>query len=160
MFFISEQLSLAAKAYFEAQMTSVAAYAQLAVDSGASAIDLNVDAVKSSMAAATVAANQWLSVRDAQGWMSMTNGQSQLALERASAYGRQAAELAQGSRARFSGVAEKQGAASRQKGVELVDAVKLAPAAAINPLNTFLKSAFDNAQAGYDQFTRTGQTAN
>ena len=157
MFSITEQLSQASKAFFEAQMASVAAYAQVACDSGVSAIDLNVDAFKSSMAAATVAARQWMSVRDAQEWLSLANNQSQLAIERASAYGRQAAEAAEGSRARFSRVVETAGAASKQKGAELVDAVKQSPAAAITPLNSFLKSAFDNAQAGYDQFTRAGQ---
>ena len=159
MISLSEQLSLAAKAFFEAQMASAAAFAQVALDCGASMIDLNVDAAKSSMAAAAVAANQWLAVRDVQGWMSMTNNQSQLALQRATAYGRQAADFVQGSRARFAGVAETQGAASRQKGVELADMAKQAPAAAITPINTFLKSAFDNAQAGYDQMARAGQQA-
>ena len=157
MFSFTEQLAQASKAFFEAQMVSAAAFAQAAFDSGVGTIDLNVDAFKSSMAAATVATRQWLTVRDAQEWVSLTNNQSQLAMQRATAYGRQAADAAEGSRARFSKVAETASAASKQKVVELVAAVKQSPAAAITPLNTFLKSAFDNAQAGYDQFTRAGQ---
>ena len=159
MFSITEQLSQASKAFFEAQMVSAAAFAQAAFDSGVSAIDVNVDAFKSSMAAATVATRQWMSVRDAQEWLSLTRNQSQLAMQGATAYGRQAADAAKGSRARFSRVAETAGAASKKKGADLVDVVKNSPAASITPLNSFLKSAFDNAQAGYDQFTRAGQVA-
>ena len=159
MFSISEQLSLAIKAFFDAHLVSTTALAQAAFDNGVTVVDLNVDAVKTSLAAATVATHQLMSVKSTQEWMSLTANQSQLALERAHAYGRQAADIAQGSRANFSRVAETEGAASKQKLVELVDAVKTAPATAATPINKFFKTAFDSAQAGYDQFTRAIQPA-
>lgn len=159
MFTISEQLSLATKAVFDAQLVSAIAFAQAAFDSGVTVIDLNVEAARTCMAAATVAANQLLSIKDPQEWMSMTASQSQLALDRIHAYGRQAADIAQGARDKFSRVAQTEIAASQQKVSELVDVVKQAPTVVAKPLNSFLKTAFETAHAGYDQFTRAGQAA-
>lgn len=153
MFTISEQLSLAAKAVFDAQLVTVTAFAQAAFDSCVTIIDLNVDAAKTCMAATTVAANQLLSARDPQDWLSMSATQSRLALDRAHAYGRQAADIAQGAQAKFSRVAETEIAASQQKVIELVDVVKKTPAVVVKPLNTFLKTALQTAHAGYDQIT-------
>jgi hypothetical protein len=51
-------------------------------------------------------------------------------------------------------VAETEGAASRQKVAELVDAVKKASAAAMAPLNSFFKTAFNGASDRADQLRR------
>lgn len=150
---LTEQLSLATKAVFDAQLVSATAVAQAAFDSGVTMIDLNVDAAKTCMAAYTVAANQLLSIKDPQEWMSMTASQSQLALDRVHAYGRQAADIAQDAQAKFSRVAETEIAASQQKVIELVDVVKQAPTVAAKPINSFLKTAFQTAHEGYDNFT-------
>ncbi len=154
MFSILDQLSLASKAVFEAQLTSAAAFAQAAFDSGVGVIELNVEAAKSSVAAATVATNQLLSVKDMREWMSLAGNQSQLAMERVGAYGRQAGDLVQDSQSKFSSVAETEGAASQHRMAELVDAVKKAPAAAITPLNSFFKAACNGAADGSDPLTR------
>lgn len=159
MFTISERLTLATKAVFDAQLVSGLAFAQAAFDSGATVIDLNVEAARTCMAASTVAAKQLLSIKDAQEWFGMAASQSQLALDRLHAYGRQAADIAQGAQARFSRVAETEIAASQQKVIELVDVVKQAPGVAARPLNSFLKTAFETAHAGYDRFTRVGRAA-
>ncbi|HAT29959.1 MAG TPA: hypothetical protein DCW29_03650 [Janthinobacterium sp.] len=154
MFSLSEQLTLASKAVFEAQLTSAQAFAQAAVDIAVTAVDMNVDAAKSSLAAGTVATRQLMAIRDPQEWASLTASQSQLAMERVGAYGRQAAEVAQGARASLARVAETQGAASKQKVSELVDVVKKVPTAVVTPMNSFLKTAFDGAHAGYDRIAR------
>ncbi len=159
MFAISEQLTRATKAAIDAQLVSANAFAQAAFDSGATAIGLNLEAFKTSLAAATVAANQILAVKHPQELIGIGTNQSQQALERVQAYGRQAASVVQDSRAKFSQVAEQEAAASKQKLIELADVVKQAPAAATTPLNSFFKSAFDQAQSGYDQFARKGQQA-
>lgn len=154
MFTLPEQLSLATKAVFDAQIVSATACAQAAFDSGVAVIDLNLEAAKTCMAAATVAANQLLSIKDGREWMNLTTGQSQMALDRLHAYGRQAADVAQGAQAKFSRLAETEIAASQQKVIELVDVVKHAPAVVAKPINTFLKTAFESVHAGYDQIKR------
>ncbi len=160
MFSLSEQLALASKAVLEAQLVSATAFAEATFESGVTVIDLNVDAVKTSLAAATVAARQWMSVKNPQEWFSATAAQSQMAMDRASAYGRQAGDIAQGAQARLSGVAQEEIAISKQKVGELVDVVKRAPTAVATPINSFLKSAFVNAYEAYDKTTtHTGQIA-
>ncbi|MES2742289.1 MAG: phasin family protein [Pseudomonadota bacterium] len=159
MFAISEQLSRATKAAIDAQLVSAHAFAQAAFDSGATAIGVNVEAFKTSLAAATVAANQILAAKSTQEWLTVGTSQSQQAMERAQAYGRQAASVVQDSRAKFSQVAQQEAAVSKQKLIELVDVVKKAPAAAATPINSFFKSAIDQAQSGYDQMARKGEQA-
>ena len=61
MFSFSEQWTLAGKAVVEAQLISAQAYAQAAFDSGASVLDLQLDAARTALAAAAVAGNQLLS---------------------------------------------------------------------------------------------------
>ena len=153
MIILAEQLSLATKAVFDTQLASATAFSQAAFHCGVTMIDLNVDAAMTCMAAYTVAAKQLLSVKDSQEWMSTTASQSQLALDRVHAYGRQAAELAQDAQANFSRVAESEIAASQQIVIELVDVVKRAPTVAAMPINSFLKTAFQTAHEGYDNFT-------
>jgi phasin family protein len=157
MFSIPEQLSQAGKAAYEAHLASVNAFAQAAFDSGHTLIDLNVEAFKKSLAAAATAGGQLLAVRDPQQLSTLAVEHSQQAMERARDYGRQASELAQNSRAKFSQVADAEGATSRQKAAELVDAVKQVPASATTPINTFFKTAFAGAQEGYDHLTRSAQ---
>ena len=154
MFTLPEQLSLATKAVFDAQLASATACAQAAFDGGAALIDLNLGAAKARVAAATVAANQLLSIRNGREWLELAAGQSQMAFDRLHAYGRQAAELAQGAQATFARLAESEIAASQQKVIELVDVVKQAPTVVAKPINTFLKTAFESAHAGYDQIKR------
>lgn len=151
MFSTSEKLTLASKAVFDAQLASAAALFKAAFDSGITLIDLQLDAVRTSFAAVTVSAKQLLAIRDAREWLSVATSQSRQAIEQAGAYGRQANEFAHDTGARFSQVVETEAALSQQKVNELVDVVKDVPAAAVTPINTFLKTAFDGAQARYDQ---------
>ncbi|HEV7813924.1 MAG TPA: phasin family protein [Janthinobacterium sp.] len=158
MFSIPEQLSLASKAMVEAHLVSANAFAQAAFESGNTLVELNVGAFKKTLAALTAAGEQLLTVRDTQQFSSLATQHSQQAMERIRDYGRQAADLVQDSRSKFSRVAESEGAASRQKVVELVEAVKKAPAAAAAPLNTFFKTAFPAAHEGYDRFVQAGES--
>jgi phasin family protein len=156
MFALSEQLTRAGKAVLDAQLAGANAFAEAAFESGATVVDLNVDAVRTALAAATVAARQLMAVRSPQEWFSAAAGQSQLALDRASAYGRQAGDIAQGAQARLAGVAQNEMAVSKQRVGELVDVVKKTPSAVATPINSFLKSAFVNVHEAYDKTTHAG----
>jgi hypothetical protein len=57
MFSFSEQWALAGKVVVEVQWISAQAYVQAAVDSGASVLDLQLDAARAALAAATEAGN-------------------------------------------------------------------------------------------------------
>lgn len=157
MFPIPEQLSSASKAVLESQLISANAFAQALFDSSKTALDLHVAAVKTSLEAASQAGSQLLAARDTQEFVSVSTNYSQQALERARDYGQQATALAQDARAKLAEVAEDEIANSKQKVGDLIEAVKQAPSDANAPLNTFFKSAFDRAQAGYDQMTKAGK---
>lgn len=163
MFSIPEQVTLASKAVFEAQLVSANAFAQAAFDSGATLAELNLNAFKNTLAAVTEVSGQWLTARDSRQLVDFAAGQSQRLLQllqqQLRDYGNEAATLAQESRARFARIAEAEGAASREKVGELLQAVKSAPAAAVAPLNTFMKTAFAGAQEGYDRFAQAGKAA-
>jgi phasin family protein len=158
MFAISEQLSHATKVAIDQQWFGLASFAQAAFDAGVGVVDLNVDAVKASMAAATVAANQLLCVRDGRDWMSLTTGQSQQALERASAYGRQAAEVASAAHERFSTIAQGKLDEVEEKTVESAAVVKKTQIRAL-AANTLSKITIGEAQEGYDIPVRAGKKA-
>lgn len=118
MFSYPEQFTQATKSLIEAQLSSFTAFTQAAFDSGVSVLDLNMDAVRTSLAAATVAAKQLLSTTEPQELLSFTASQSEQARGQVQAYGRQAAGLAHAAQARF-----------RQ-------------AAAAAPMNSFFKTAY------------------
>ncbi len=156
---IPEQLSLASKALFQAQLAGVAAFAQAAFDSGKTAIDLNVAAFKTSLDAASAASSELLAAKDPQEFVSLSTSHSKEALERARDYGQQATSLAQDTRAKLTEVAESNLAASKEKVGDLVEAVKQAPGDAGAPFNSFVKSVFERGQANLDQFTAASKKA-
>jgi phasin family protein len=155
MFSFSEQVTLAGKAMYEAQLASAQAYAQAVFDSGASLVELNLDAARASLAAATVAGNQLLSAKDPQELLQLSRAQSQLAIDRIGSYGRQAKDVAQETQAKFSTVTNGEFAASRQKFGELLQVVKQTPIPLVIPFNNFLKTAFGGADEGYDKNKNT-----
>jgi len=158
MFAISEQLSQVTKSAIDQQWFGLASFAQAAFDAGVGVVDLNVDAVKASMAAAAVATNQLLCVRDGRDWLSLTTGQSQQALERASAYGRQAAEVVSAAHERFSTIAQSKLAVAGEKVVESAAVVKKTQIRGL-AANTLSKIALGEAQEGYDLLVRAGKKA-
>lgn len=157
MFSFPEQLSAAGKAVLESQLTGAHAFAQAVFDSSKTALDLHVAAVKTSLEAASAAGSQLILAKNPQEFVSLSTTYSQQAIAQARDYGQQATALAQGTRARLTEVAETEIANSKQKVGNLVDAVKQAPNDANAPINSFIKGAFDRAQAGYDQLAAAGK---
>lgn len=155
MFSFSEQWAMAGMAVVEAQLSSAQAYVQAAVESGASVLDLQLDAARTALAAATVAGNQLLSVKDTQALLQLSRTQSQLAIERIGAYGRQAKEVAQENQEKFDTLTKGEFAASRQKFDELLQVVTQTPVPLIIPFNNFLKTTFGGADEGYDKNKNT-----
>ncbi|SIP95639.1 phasin family protein [Janthinobacterium sp. TND4EL3] len=155
MFSFSEQWALAGKALVEAQLISAQAYAKAAYASGASVVDLQLDAARTALAAATVAGNELLSAKDPQALLQLSRAQSQLAIERIDAYGRQAKDVAQETQEKFASVTKGEFAASRQKFDGLLQVVKQTPVPLIIPFNNFLKTTFGGADEGYDKNKNT-----
>lgn len=159
MFAIPEQFSAASKASLEAQLALLSALTAKTFESVEKVIELNLDAAKTSLEESSAAARQLLTAKDPQEWLSLAAAQAQPNAEKALAYGRSLASITSGVHAELSKAAEAQIAESSRKLLELVEEVtKNAPAGSENAV-ALLKSAIGNANAGYEQLTKTTKQA-
>lgn len=159
MFTIPEQLSAASKANIESQLALMTALSNKAFESVEKMIDLNLNVAKASLDESTSAAKQFLAAKDAQEWLALAAAHAQPNAEKALSYGRHLATIASGVQAEFSKAAEAQLAETSRKVLELVEEVsKNAPAGSENAV-ALMKSAIGNANAGYEQLTKTTKQA-
>ncbi|WP_426343624.1 TIGR01841 family phasin [Pseudoduganella sp. R-32] len=159
MFAIPEQFSNATKANFESQFALFSSLTNKAFEGVEKFVDLNITAAKASLEESSVATKQLLAAKDPQEFFTLTAAQAQPVAEKAIAYGRHLASIATGTGAEFSKAAESQIAETNRKVISLVDEVsKNAPAGSESAVALF-KSALNNANAGYEQFTKSAKAA-
>ncbi|MGO4378390.1 TIGR01841 family phasin [Pseudoduganella sp. RAF53_2] len=159
MFSIPEQFSNATKANLESQFALFSSLTNKAFEGVEKVVDLNLTAAKASLEESSAAAKQLLSAKDPQEFFTLSAAQAQPTAEKAIAYGRHLASIASGATAEFSKAAEAQIAETNRKVISLVDEVsKNAPAGTENAVAIF-KSALNNANAGYEQFTKSAKAA-
>ena len=155
MFSMSEQFSTAIKANFEAQLAMINALTGTALEGVTKVIELNVGAAKASAAESAVAVKQLLAAKDAQEFLALSVAQAQPNTEKALAYGRHLAAIATGTQAEFTKTTEAQITNAHSKVIGLLNEVaKNAPAGSESAVAIF-KSAFDTANAGYEQLSKT-----
>lgn len=159
MFPINEQFTNAAKTNFEAQLSAFTAFTTKAFESVEKVVDLNLNAARASLEDSAVTAKQLLAAKDPQEFFSLTAAQAQPTAAKAIAYGRHLAGIATSAQAELTRVTEEQIAETGRKVSALVEDVsKNAPAGSENVIAIF-KSAIGNANAGYEQFTKTTKQA-
>ncbi|HYD93704.1 MAG TPA: phasin family protein [Noviherbaspirillum sp.] len=159
MFTIPEQFSNVAKTNLEAQLSLLTNLTSKAFESMEKVVDLNLNVAKASLEDSSIAARQLLSAKDPQEFFSLTAAQAQPTAAKAIAYGRHLAGIATSVQAELTRTAEEQIAETGRKFSALVDDVsKSAPAGSENVIAMF-KSAIGNANAGYEQFSRTTKQA-
>lgn len=159
MFAIPEQFSNATKANVESQFAVFSSLTSKAFESMEKLIELNLTAAKASMEESSVATRQLLSAKDPQEFFALTAAQAQPTAEKAMSYSRQVAAIAAGTQAEFTKAAEQQIAETNRKVISLVDEVsKNAPAGSENVVAA-LKATLGNANAGYEQITKTTKQA-
>jgi len=155
MFTIPEQFSNVAKANIESQLAIFTALTNKAFESMEKVVDLNLNVAKASLEDTSIAAKQLLSAKDPQEFFSLTAAQAQPTAAKAIAYGRHLAGIATSAQAELTRAAEDQIAETGRKVSALVEDVsKNAPAGSENVI-AIRKSATGNANAGYEQFSRT-----
>ena len=159
MFAIPEQFSNATKANFESQFAIFSSLTAKAFEGMEKLVVLNLTAAKASLEESSVAARQLLSAKDPQEFFSLSAAQAQPTAEKAMSYSRQVAAIAAGTQAEFTKAAEQQIAETNRKVISLVDEVtKNAPAGSENVVAAF-KASIGNANAGYEQLTKTAKQA-
>lgn len=159
MFAIPEQFSNATKASFESQFALMSSLMAKTFEGMEKLVELNITAAKASLDESSNAARQLLAAKDPQEFFSLTAAQAQPTAEKAMSYTRQLASIAAGTQAEFTKAAEAQISETNRKVVSLVDEVsKNAPAGSENVV-AVIKAAIGNANAGYEQMSKTAKQA-
>lgn len=159
MFAIPEQFSNATKSNLESQIALLTELTNKTFESIEKIVDLNINAVKSSLEESAAATKQLLAAKDPQEFFTLSTAQAQPSAEKALSYSRHLASIASAAQAEFTKAAEAQIAENSRKVVALVDEVtKNAPAGSESAI-AFLKSAIGNASAGYEQLSKTTKQA-
>jgi phasin family protein len=159
MFAFPEQFSNATKANLEAQFAMLSALTAKTFEGVEKLVELNIHTTKAAIEGSSATARQLLAAKDPQEFFSLTALQAQPNAEKALAYSRQVASIAADTGAEFSRAAEGQFAEVNRKVISLVDEVtKNAPAGSETYVSA-LKTAISNANAGYEQFSKTTKQA-
>ena len=159
MFAIPEQFSNATKANFESQFAIFSSLTAKAFEGMEKLVELNLTAAKASLEESSITTRQLLAAKDPQEFFSLTAAQAQPSAEKAMSYSRQVAAIAAGTQAEFTKAAEAQIAETNRKVITLVDEVtKNAPAGSENVVAA-IKASIGNANAGYEQLTKTTKQA-
>ena len=159
MFSFQEQISAATKSNLETQLALLTALTGKAFESAEKIIELNMSVAKASLEETTANARQLLAAKDPQEFIALSTSQAQPNGEKAAAYSRQVMGIVSGLQAEMTKAAEAQIGEHSRKLATLVDEVsKSAPAGSENVV-AFMKTAIANANAGYEQLTKTTKQA-
>jgi phasin family protein len=159
MFAIPEQFSNATKVNFETQFAMLSALTSKTFEGMEKLVDLNINAAKATLEDSSATARQLLAAKDAQEFFTLTAAQAQPNAEKALSYSRQLASIAAGTGAEFSKAAESQIVEANRKVISLVDEVSKNAPAGSESFVAAVKTAISNANAGYEQFTKTAKQA-
>lgn len=157
MFSTPEQFSAATKSAFESQLALMTSLTQKTFEGVEKLTELNMSATRAALDESGASLKKLMSVKTPQEFFAL--GTAQPANDKAVAYARHVASIASEVQAEFTKAAEAQISEVSRKVATLVDDVtKNAPAGSESVVAMF-KSALGNANAGYEQFSRTAKQA-
>lgn len=159
MFAIPEQFSNATKANFETQFALFSSLTAKTFESVEKLVELNINTARTALADNSNVARQLLAAKDPQEFFQLSAAQAQPTAEKAVAYNRQLAAIATGTGAEFSKAAEGQIVEANRKVIALVDEVSKNAPAGSETFVAAVKTAISNANAGYEQFSKTTKQA-
>ena len=159
MFAIPEQFSNATKANLESQFALFSSLTAKTFEGVEKLVELNINAARTSLESSQNVTRQLLGAKDPQEFFSVTASQAQPAAEKVTAYSRELASIATGTGAEFSKVAESQIVETNRKVIALVDEVSKNAPAGSESFVAAVKTAISNANAGYEQFSKTSKQA-
>ncbi|MET0964641.1 MAG: TIGR01841 family phasin [Noviherbaspirillum sp.] len=159
MFSFQEQFSAATKNNLESQLALLTALTGKAFESVEKVIELNMSVARATLEESTNNARQLLAAKDPQEFIALSTSQAQPNAEKVASYGRHVMTIVSGLQAEMTKAAETQIGEHSRKLATLVDEVsKSAPAGSENVV-AFMKTAIANANAGYEQMTKTTKQA-
>lgn len=154
-----EQFSAATRTTLESQLALLTALTGKAFESVEKVIELNMTVAKAALEESTSNARQLLAAKDPQEFIALSTSQVQPNAEKATAYGREVMTIVSGLQAEVTKAAESQIGEHSRKFASLVDEVsKSAPAGSENVV-AFMRTAIANANAGYEQLSKSTKQA-
>ncbi|MFZ6692538.1 phasin family protein [Undibacterium sp. SXout20W] len=159
MFSVPEQFSAATKASFDAQIALFSLLSGKAFESVEKLVELNVNAVKSTLEESATTTKQLLSAKDPQEFFTLSTSHAQPTAEKLLAYSRHLASIASNAQSEFTSAAESQIAESNRKVQALFEEVAKNAPAGSEQFVSFFKTAITNANTGYEQFTQNTKQA-
>ncbi len=159
MFAIPEQFSNATKANLESQFALMSSLTSKTFESMEKLVELNINVARASLSDSSTTARQLLAAKDPQEFFQLSAAQAQPTAEKALSYSRQLASIASGTGAEFSKAAESQIVEANRKVIALVDEVSKSAPAGSETFVAAVKTAISNANAGYEQFSKTTKQA-
>ncbi|MGH8853153.1 MAG: TIGR01841 family phasin [Telluria sp.] len=159
MFAIPEQFSNATKANLESQFALLSSLTAKTFESVEKLVELNISAARTTLEDSSNVTRKLLAAKDPQEFFSVTASQAQPTADKALSYGRQLASIASGTGAEFSKVAESQIVETNRKVIALVDEVSKNAPAGSESFVAAVKTAISNANAGYEQLSKTSKQA-
>lgn len=159
MFAIPEQFSNATKANLESQFALMSSLTSKTFESMEKLVELNINTARATLSESSSAARQLLAAKDPQEFFQLSAAQAQPNAEKALTYSRQLASIASGTGAEFSKAAEGQIVEANRKVIALVDEVSKNAPAGSETFVAAVKTAISNANAGYEQFSKTTKQA-
>ena len=154
-----EQFSAATRTTLESQLALLTALTGKAFESVEKVIELNMTVAKAALEGSTSNARQLLAAKDPQEFIALSTSQVQPNAEKATAYGREVMTIVSGLQAEVTKAAESQIGEHSRKFASLVDEVsKSAPAGSENVV-AFMRTAIANANAGYEQLSKSTKQA-
>jgi len=159
MFAIPEQFSNATKANLESQFALLSSLTSKTFESMEKLVELNINTARATLSDNSTAARQLLSAKDPQEFFQLSASHAQPTAEKALSYSRQLASIATGTGAEFSKAAESQIVEANRKVIALLDEVTMTAPAGSETFVAAVKTAISNANAGYEQFSKTTKQA-
>lgn len=159
MFSGQEQFAEIAKANMNAQIAAMNAFAHKAFASAEKIVELNMTMAKQSIADNTAAVQQLIHAKGPQEFIALGTAAMRPSADKATAYGRQLASITTAARSDLTREAESQIAEARRKFAEMIETASRSAPAGTESIMTMVKTAMGNANAGFDQISKTAKQA-
>jgi phasin family protein len=156
---MTQQFNHAVQVNLEAQVSIFTAFSTKALESVQQVVDLSLHAVRASIEESATAARQVLAAKDPQELLSVTTEHAQPAVAKAITFSRQLAGIVAATPAEVVRTAEEQVAETGRKVSLLIDEVSKTLPPGSEDVVVMMKSAIDNANASYRQFSQTTKQA-
>jgi len=156
---IQEQLAEITRAGVEAQMATMVEMAGSTMSGMEKLFDLNLNAMRASIEEAAVIARQFMEVKEPQQLLPLVAAQAKPNAEKMLAYSRHLVNIASSTQEEFGKATQSRlNKANRNVSKLMGNAGKNSPAGSEN-VAVIVKTAIDNASAGYEQLNRTTKQA-